>query len=151
MSTMVDFGKKLVIGCDHAGVDMKNYLVKKYGADGFNFVDVGTNSAASVDYPDYAFAVCKSVLSGETELGVLICGTGNGMSMTANKMKGIRAALCWNTEIARLARFHNDANVLVLPGRFLSEAEAGEIFKIFMITSFEGGRHIARIEKMDRG
>ncbi len=148
---MLEFGRKIAIGNDHAGYEMKEFLKGSFEPEGYTFYDEGTYSESSVDYPDFAFPVCQRVLDGDVSTGVLICGTGNGMAMTANKKKGIRAALCWNPEIARLARLHNDANVLVLPGRFLTQKEAEAIFKVFMITMFEGGRHIPRIEKMNQG
>lgn len=147
---MLEFARKIAIGCDHAGFLLKGNLQERFVKEDYSFKDMGTFSADSVDYPDFALSVCKSVLNQEVEFGVLLCGTGNGMSMSANKMKGIRAALCWNEEIARLARLHNNANILVLPARFLTEEEASRIFHVFMITGFEGGRHIARIEKMDK-
>jgi ribose 5-phosphate isomerase B len=146
---MLEFAKKLAIGSDHAGYSLKKFLQDKYTLEDFVFNDCGTFSDASVDYPDFAAPVCKLVLEKKVESGVLICGTGNGMVISANRFKGIRAALCWTEEIARLARLHNDANILVLPARFLSEKEADRIFNVFMITNFEGGRHIPRIQKLD--
>lgn len=146
---MLEFAKKIAIGSDHAGYLLKQFLQDKYTLEDFVFEDCGTFSTESVDYPDFAAPVCKLVLDKKVELGVLICGTGNGMAISANKFRGIRAALCWNEEIARLARLHNDANILVLPARFLSEKEADRIFNVFMITNFEGGRHIPRIQKLD--
>lgn len=146
---MLEFAKNLVIGSDHAGYTLKQYLQDKFTQEDYTFDDKGTFSTESVDYPDYALPVCKAVLKKEAELGVLICGTGNGMAIAANKFHGIRAALCWTEEIARLARSHNDANILVLPSRFLTDSEAAAIFHVFMITQFEGGRHVARIDKID--
>ncbi|MHC1706791.1 MAG: ribose 5-phosphate isomerase B [Bacteroidales bacterium] len=147
---MLEFAKKIAIGSDHAGFGLKKYLQDTYIEEDYTFIDTGAFSAESVDYPDFASPVCKAVLDKSVDFGVLLCGTGNGMSISANKFPGIRAALCWTEEIARLARLHNDANVLVLPARFLPEDEAGRIFHIFMITQFEGGRHIARIDKIDK-
>lgn len=146
---MLEFAKKVAIGSDHAGYDLKQHLQSKYTQEDYSFVDKGTYSSESVDFPDFAAPVCKAVMDSEVDLGVLICGSGNGMSMAANRFHGIRAAICWTEEIARLARFHNDANILVLPSRFISEEEADKIFHIFMITGFEGGRHIARVNKID--
>ncbi|MCX6271045.1 MAG: ribose 5-phosphate isomerase B [Bacteroidetes bacterium] len=146
---MLDFVRKLAIGSDHAGFLLKGTLIGKFTAEGYEFDDKGTFSVESVDYPDFALPVCRDIQAEKVTFGVLICGSGNGMSMAANKYKGIRAALCWTEEIARLARLHNDANILVLPARFITDEEAKKIFHIFMITSFEGGRHIGRIEKID--
>lgn len=140
---------KLVIGNDHAGYEMKVSLAELFSEEGYDITDMGTYTSESADYPDFAREVCKSVLTGEAETGILICGTGNGMAMAANKNKGIRAALCWTGEIARLARLHNDANILVLPARFISTGEAEDICRVFFMTAFEGGRHLARVEKVD--
>lgn len=139
---------RLVIASDHAGYDLKNYLL----AELENLVqatrDLGPESNASVDYPDFAHTLCKQVAEGEADLGVLICSSGTGMTITANKHSKIRAANCWNTEIARLARAHNDANVLCLPARFISAAEAVAILKTFLSTTFEAGRHEQRVAKI---
>ena len=139
---------KLAIGCDHAGFELKEtlktYLVEK----GFELVDKGTYSLDSVDYPDFAHAVSSAIEKGQVGLGILICGSGNGISMAANKHAGIRAALCWKSEIASLARLHNDANILSLPARFISAEEAKEIVDTFLNTDFEGGRHANRVNKI---
>ncbi len=142
-------GLSVIIGSDHAGYEMKEQLITTFGQRSYRFTDKGAFSGESVDYPDFAREVCEHYLFGGFDYGVLICGSGNGMVMSANRYKGIRAALCWSEEIARLARLHNNANILVLPGRFLTKDEAERIFKVFMITNFEGGRHIRRVEKMD--
>lgn len=136
------------LACDHAGFNLKEYVCGWLKDEGLEYRDFGTNSDASVDYPDYAHPLAKAIEAGDCYLGIAICGSGNGINMTLNKHQGIRAALCWNTEIARLARAHNDANVLVMPGRFITEEEASKILQIFFSTKFEGGRHLKRIEKI---
>lgn len=135
------------IGSDHAGFELKSRLIEYLTEKGFEMKDFGCFSESSVDYPDFAHPVASMV---ETDgiKGILICGSGNGINMTANKHQGIRAALCWKTEIAELARLHNDANIVVLPARFISIEEALEIVDVFFNTSFEGGRHQARVEKI---
>lgn len=138
---------KVAIGADHAGVDLKASLIEKFGND-IEFVDFGTNGPASVDYPDFAHPVANAIEKGEVNWGVLICGSGNGINMTANKHQGIRAALCWDVEIASLARQHNNANILTLPARFISEDKAVSILEAFKNTEFEGGRHQNRINKI---
>ncbi|MBP7496426.1 MAG: ribose 5-phosphate isomerase B [Bacteroidales bacterium] len=141
--------KKIVIGCDHAGYMLKEYLKEHLSDAKFNITDIGIYSEETVDYPDIAHILTKSVSVGEYDFGILICGSGNGMAMTANRYKGIRAALCWDIEIAKLARLHNNANILSLPGRFIDFQIALEMAKIFICTAFEGGRHIKRIEKIE--
>lgn len=140
----------IAIGSDHAGFECKESIktALKTANEGFALVDVGTHSADSVDYPDFAHQVATQVESGEVEMGVVICGSGNGVCITANKHKGIRAALCWSVEIAALARQHNDANVLCIPARFVSHETALQMVETFMNTAFEGGRHQKRIEKI---
>lgn len=140
----------IAIGSDHAGFECKESIktALKTANEGFALVDVGTHSADSVDYPDFAHQVANQVESGEVEMGVVICGSGNGVCITANKHKGIRAALCWSVEIAALARQHNDANVLCIPARFVSHETALQMVETFMNTAFEGGRHQKRIEKI---
>ena len=139
---------KIAIGSDHAGFEYKskiiNLLEEVYGAQ---VLDVGTFSKESVDYPDYAHLVSEEVVVG-ADFGVLICGSGNGVSMAANKHKKIRAALCWTPEISKLARAHNDANIISLPARFVGFSEAKSIIKNFLETPFEGGRHKRRVEKI---
>ena len=139
---------KLGIGSDHAGYDMKEYLKKYLSEAGHELVDFGTNSSDSTDYPDYAHPVATAVEKGEVELGLLMCGSGNGINMTANKHQGIRAALAWTPEIAELARLHNDANILSLPARFISEAQGIAIVDAFLSAAFEGGRHGRRVNKI---
>jgi len=136
------------IGNDHAGVDLKNHIVKHLNSRGFTIIDKGTNTDKSVDYPDFIHPVSKEIEEEKSNIGIIICGTGNGAAMTANKRKNIRAALCWNKEISKLARQHNDANILSIPSRFLSNSEAIEIVDAFIKTDFEGGRHQRRIEKI---
>ena len=139
---------KIYIGSDHAGFDLKEHI-KKHFEGRFEFEDKGTYSSESVDYPDFAHAVAEGVLSETDGVGVLICGTGNGMTMAANKHAGIRAALCWAPEIAALAKQHNNANILVLPARFITEEKAIETMNAFFNAEFEGGRHQRRIDKIN--
>lgn len=146
--TMIEKEKDFAIGCDHAGYILKEIIKKHLEDKGFTFNDVGTYSEASVDYPDYAHPVAKAVEDGLCKLGILICGSGNGVCITANKHQGIRAALCWNAEIAALARKHNDANVICLPARYISSGQAIDIMDTFINTEFEGGRHEKRVEKI---
>lgn len=137
---------KIAIGADHAGFEYKEALssfLKDYEIE-----DFGTYAADSVDYPDFAHPVAIAVESGEYKLGILICGSGNGIAVTANKHQGIRAAICWNMELASLARKHNNANILCLPARFISIKEAQEITTTFLNTEFEGGRHQNRVNKI---
>ena len=136
------------IGSDHAGFAYKEAIKLHLEKAGHQVTDCGTFSEASCDYPDYAHALATSVEKGETEKGVLICGSANGVCITANKHAGIRAALCWEKEIASLARAHNDANVVCLPARFITLESAIEITDIFMSTPFEGGRHANRVNKI---
>jgi ribose 5-phosphate isomerase B len=142
--------KELVIGCDHAGYRLKEFLKKNLTSMGYTFRDFGTYSEESVDYPDIIHPLARSIDEGEFERGIIICGTGIGASMTANKYPGVRAALCWNIDIARLSREHNDANVLALSGRFLDPDIALQMAYIFLTTSFEGGRHERRVLKIAR-
>lgn len=140
--------KKIAIASDHAGFGLKERLVKYLIGNGHEVKDFGCFNDESSDYPDYGHALAVSIEKGEFEIGFSICGSGNGINMTANKHQGIRSALCWNEEISRLARAHNDANVCALPGRFISEPEARLIVDTFINTSFDGGRHKARIDKI---
>lgn len=138
----------IAIGCDHAGYLLKE-KIKKYLEDRkINLKDFGCFSEERADYPDYAHLVSFAIEKGQFDLGILICGSGNGINITANKHKGIRSALCWKKEIAQLARQHNNANVIALPARFIEETEAIECIEVFLNTSFEGGRHQQRIEKI---
>ena len=136
------------IAADHTGYELKGQLIEYLRGQGHEVKDFGTHSTDSMDYPDVAHPLAESIEKGECEWGIAICGTGNGISMTVNKHAGIRAALCWNTEIAALARQHNNANILSLPARFVSDEEALAMLKTFMATPFEGGRHQRRIDKI---
>ena len=147
MSILVD-GKPVGLCSDHAGFDLKSVIEGYFEANGIAYRDFGTDSEASCDYPDFAHPCAFAVESGEVYPGVAMCGSGNGIAMTLNKHQGVRAALCWTPELARLARAHNDANVLVLPARFIAPELALEIVDVFMNTDFEGGRHERRIEKI---
>lgn len=138
----------LAIGCDHAGYDLKEYLKEKLQSLDYLVDDFGTYSNESVDYPDIIHPLASAVNQHIKDIGIIICGTGIGASMVANKYPGVRAALCWKPEIAVLARKHNDANILALPGRFISHEEAWEVVKIFLTTPFEGGRHGRRVNKI---
>jgi len=141
--------EKLALGCDHGGYDLKEFLKKNLEMAGYKVDDYGTFSSESVDYPDYVHPVAQAVQEKKYRLAIIICGSGNGANITANKHHGIRSALCWNKEIARLARLHNDANIMSLPGRFIQEDEALEASLVFLNTNFEGGRHITRINKIE--
>lgn len=136
------------IGADHAGYDLKEKLISYLTDKGYNLKDFGCNSNESVDYPDFAHPVASMVEENEGMKGILICGSGNGINMTANKHKSIRSALCWMPEIAELARLHNNANIVVLPARFISTEMAYEIIDVFFNTEFEGGRHQNRVNKI---
>lgn len=141
--------ERIPIASDHAGFEMKEHLRGVLAKMGYEVEDIGTHSAASTDYPDYAHPLAAKVESGEAKRGVLLCGTGLGMSYAANRHHGVRAAVVWSPEIATFARSHNDANVLVLPARFVSEADAEQILKNFLDTPFEGGRHQKRVDKIE--
>ncbi|MCA1623706.1 MAG: ribose 5-phosphate isomerase B [Acidobacteria bacterium] len=140
--------KKIVIGADHAGFEDKEKIKRQLDELGVEYEDVGTNSAESVDYPIYAGKVAEKVSKGEFEQGILVCGSGNGMQIAANKFRGVRAALAWSEETARLARQHNDANVLSVPARMVSPEEVSKIIKSWLDTEFEGGRHKRRVEEI---
>jgi len=139
---------KIALACDHAGFEYKEKLVKHLSEAGYEVKDFGTYTPESMDYPDTVHPLAIAVEEGKFDKGIVLCGTGNGVSMTANKHQGIRCALCWNVEIAWLARLHNDANVCALPARFISYEEAEEIADRFLNTEFEGGRHQRRVEKI---
>lgn len=139
--------KNIAIASDHAGHETKEFLKRKLKAE-FNMVDFGAFFKESVDYPEFAHPAASSIEKGDCELGILLCGSGNGMQMTANKHEGIRAGLAWNTEIAELARQHNDANIISIPARYVSKEEALEIAKAFLNAEFEGGRHERRVGKI---
>jgi ribose 5-phosphate isomerase B len=142
---------KVGIASDHAGYSLKTYLAGKLKEWGCEVVDYGTDSSNSVDYPDYGHPLANAIETKACDRGVAICYSGNGISMVLNRHRGVRAALCWNKEIAALARKHNDANACVLPGHFVTEKDAEEIVTLFLSTSFEGGRHLRRIEKINSG
>lgn len=139
---------KIALGSDHAGYTTKELIRKNLMEKGYQVEDFGTYSADSVDYPDIAHPLSKAVEQHRFLFGILLCGSGNGMAMVSNKYKNIRAALCWNEEITKLARAHNDANILILPARFISPEEAICYSELFLTTAFEGGRHQRRVEKI---
>lgn len=141
---------KIAIGCDHAGLALKEDILPLLKDQGIEVIDCGTNSNASVDYPDFGEKVSTLVSSGETERGILICGTGVGMSMVANKFPNVRAALCNDLFTARMSRLHNDANILVMGGRVIGKDLATEIVRVWLATGFEGDRHLRRINKIKR-
>jgi len=145
---MWDKNKTLVIACDHAAYELKEYLKTELGKEGYTFKDFGTYSEESVDYPDFMHPLGESIDNGEYELGFVMCGSGNGATMTANKHQKVRAAMAWNTELAALARQHNDANILGLSARFVAKEYALEIAHAFLNADFEGGRHQRRVEKI---
>ncbi len=148
MPTTFDRNLPLAIGCDHAGFEYKEELKKVLAAAGWEISDKGTYSLDSTDYPDYAHPLAIMVEDGKAAAGILICGSGNGVCMTANKHQGIRAALCWNNELASLARQHNNANVLCIPSRFVGFDVAQQMAETFLSTAFEGGRHEKRVAKI---
>lgn len=139
---------KIAIANDHAGFERKQAILKYLQEQGIEYKDFGAYSAESSDYPDFAHPLAIAVSNGEFDKGITLCGSGNGINMTANKHAGIRSAICWLPEIAELARLHNDANICALPARYLNDAQAIEIVKVFLATGFEGGRHQTRINKM---
>jgi ribose 5-phosphate isomerase B len=141
--------ERIPVGADHAGFALKERLVQELRQLGYEPLDLGTHSTESSDYPDFAHPVAEQVEHGEAKRGVLLCGTGLGMAYAANRHHGVRAAVAWSPEIARLARQHNDANVLVLPARFVTEGEGVEILRAWLDTPFEGGRHARRIQKIE--
>lgn len=149
MSTAAQ-GERIPIASDHAGFEMKERLRLALSESGFAVQDIGSHSTASTDYADYAHPLAQEVSEGTARRGVLLCGTGLGMSYVANRYPGVRAAVAWTPEIAALARKHNDANVLILPSRFVSEEDALAILKAWLETDFEGGRHQRRIEKIEK-
>ncbi|WP_430973072.1 ribose 5-phosphate isomerase B [Sunxiuqinia rutila] len=139
---------KIALASDHAGFEKKQVIMNFLKEQGIEFKDFGAYSDESSDYPDWAHPMAKAVEDGDFELGISLCGSGNGINMTANKHQQIRSAICWTPEIAELARLHNDANVCALPARFINDEEALQIVKTFLSTDFEGGRHVRRINKM---
>lgn len=139
---------KIAIGNDHAGTEYKNAVVKYLKSKDIEVINHGTDSVDSVDYPDFVHPVAGDVENGNVDFGIIICGSGNGASMTANKHQGVRSALCWTGEIAKLAREHNNANILGIPARFVSQPQAVDMVDIFLNTAFEGGRHQKRVDKI---
>ena len=139
---------KIAVASDHAGFERKQAVLKYLQEQGIEYKDFGAYSVASSDYPDYAHPLADAVSKGEFDEGITLCGSGNGINMTANKHQGIRSAICWMPEIAQLARLHNDANICALPARYITDEEAIEIVRVFLATDFEGGRHINRINKI---
>jgi len=142
--------EELTIGIanDHTGVEMKFFLMEELKNEVKTIINFGSDITENVDYPDFAHPLAKAVERGECDLGIAICGTGNGIVLTVNKHQGVRGALCWETEIARLVREHNNANIVGLPARFISKEKAIEIAKTFLTTDFAGGRHVSRVEKI---
>ncbi|MBE6301656.1 MAG: ribose 5-phosphate isomerase B [Parabacteroides distasonis] len=140
--------KTIGLCSDHAGFELKEYIKQILDSKGIVYKDFGTHSTDSCDYPDFAHPLANAIESGEVYPGIAICGTGNGIAITLNKHQGIRAALCWEKELASFARSHNDANILVMPGRFISQEEATRVVEAFLSTPFEGGRHQRRIDKI---
>lgn len=147
---MVKENTIIAIGSDHAGYILKEFLKTKLSDDNYEFEDFGTDSEESVDYPDIIHPLAKKINEGIIKRGIIICGSGNGASMTANKYSNVRAAVCWSIEQAKLARLHNDANIISLPGRFIDFDDAYEMVKVFLTTGFEGGRHKRRVEKISK-
>lgn len=147
---MIDSTTVLALASDHGGFEMKEFLKTKLDAAGYKYKDFGTYTDDSVDYPDYIHPLAKAVNDGEYKIGIIMCGSGNGAQMTANKYPNVRAGLCWNEEQARLTRLHNNANILSLPGRFVGFDQAWRIARNFLTTDFEGGRHVSRVEKISK-
>jgi ribose 5-phosphate isomerase B len=148
MQTVFNKELPIAIGADHAGFEYKEAIKQWLSEQGFTVEDKGTHSLDSTDYPDYAHPVASMVEDGKAGVGILICGSANGVAISANKHQGIRAALCWNTDVAALARQHNSANVICIPARFVSMDEAKKMVEIFLGTEFEGGRHQNRVDKI---
>ena len=140
---------KISLGADHRGFELKKKIKKYLTQLGHEITDFGTDSTEPVDYPDFGFKVAESVAKGESDFGITFCWTGNGMNIAANKVKGVRSALCLNEEMASLARSHNNANVLALASKFISEEQAKKVVDVWFATEFEGGRHIPRVEKIN--
>ena len=151
MHSPFDLSKPIAVGSDHAGFDYKEDLISLLEGKGLAFKDFGTDNKDSVDYPDFAHPVASAVEDGNAAFGILICGSANGVAITANKHSGIRAAICWGEELAQLARAHNNANIICIPARFVREGDVEKMVGIFMTTDFEGGRHLRRVEKIRYG
>lgn len=148
MQSQFEKSKPVAIGSDHAGFDYKEDLISFLEAKEIPYQDFGTDSKDAVDYPDFAHPVANAVENGEAAFGILICGSANGVAITANKHQNIRAAVCWGEELAQLSRLHNDANIICIPARFVREGDAEKMVELFMSTAFEGGRHKRRVEKI---
>jgi ribose 5-phosphate isomerase B len=148
MTSPFNLSKPIAIGSDHAGYDYKERIISYLEGKGLAFTDFGTHSADSVDYPDFAHPVATAVEKDEAAFGILICGSANGVAITANKHQGIRAAICWGEELSQLARAHNNANIICLPARFVREGDAEKMVQLFMTTAFEAGRHKNRVDKI---
>jgi ribose 5-phosphate isomerase B len=148
MHSPFDLKKPIAVGSDHAGFEYKEDLISFLEGRGLTFTDFGTDSKEAVDYPDFAHPVAKAVEEGKAAFGILLCGSANGVAITANKHQGIRAAICWGEELAQLARAHNNANIICIPSRFVREGDVEKMVGIFMTTDFEGGRHLRRVEKI---
>lgn len=151
MQSPFDLSKPIAIGSDHAGYELKEDVISFLESKNVSCKDFGTHSTDSTDYPDYAHPVAKAVESGEAAFGILICGSANGVAITANKHQGVRAAICWGEELAKLAREHNNANIICIPARFVGEGDADRMVQLFMETAFEGGRHEKRVNKIPCG
>ena len=143
-----NLSKPVAIGCDHAGFEYKEDLISFLEGNGLEYKDFGTYSTDSVDYPDFAHPVATSVENNETAFGILLCGSANGVAITANKHQHIRAAVCWGEELAELSRKHNNANIICIPSRFVREGDVEKMVEIFIHTDFEGGRHQTRVKKI---
>ena len=148
MHSPFDLRKPIAIGSDHAGFGFKEELISFLEGKGLLFNDLGTYTKDSVDYPDYAHPVSEAVEKGDVAFGILLCGSANGVAITANKHQNIRAGLCWISDVAKLVRLHNNANIICIPARFVSVPQARELVEIFINTEFEGGRHATRVNKI---
>lgn len=148
MQANFDLSKPVAVGADHAGYEYKQFIIELLKKKGLEVKDFGTHSADSVDYPDFAHPTASAVENGEAGVGILVCGSANGVAITANKHQGIRAALCWNADVAALARQHNNANMICIPARFVDRELAEKMVTIFLETPFEGGRHEKRVNKI---
>jgi ribose 5-phosphate isomerase B len=151
MHSPFDLQKPIAIGSDHAGYEYKEDLISFLEGKGLSFKDFGTHSEDSVDYSDFAHPVASAVENKEAAFGILLCGSANGVAMTANKHQGVRAAVCWGEELAKLSREHNDANIICIPARFVREGDAEKMVALFITTDFEGGRHQLRVQKIACG
>lgn len=149
MNLLFDTDKPIGLASDHAGFEIKNHIIDILKEQNVKYIDYGTFSLDSTDYPDYAHKLGNAIDNGDCDYGIAVCGSGNGINISLNRHRAVRSALCWNVEIARLARAHNNANVLALPGRFISKQEASDIFTTFFNTEFEGGKHQRRIDKIN--